>query len=173
MNRIKKDPFYIMMFEEYINSIDNRINTLFVNMEDMFIKSFSDESPIFGEEDLGELYLVDSSVSQKADFFEKNIKLDFSDPEFCYGVIVVIKSEDVKDNEPITKCYMKISIYDNSKEKLLKEWQSDLEMETPKNNDTESDRFIVKVKEEDSELDNIENFIVFKISKLIEKIKIQ
>lgn len=96
MNKIKKEPFYIMMFEEYINSVDNRMNTLLVNMEDMFIRSFGEESPVFGDEDLGELYLVDSSVSQKADFFEKNIKLDFYDTEFCYNVIIVIKQKMLK-----------------------------------------------------------------------------
>lgn len=66
---------------------------------------------------------------------------------------------------------MKINVYDNTKEKMLREWQSDIEIETPKNNDIESDRFIVKVKEEDGEFDNIENFIVFKLSQLIEKLK--
>ena len=175
MNKIeiKNDKFYIMMFEEYINSVDNRVNSLLINMEDMFIKSFSDDSDIFGEEDLGEMYLIDTSVSQKADFFEKNLKLDFSDANFNYGVIVVIKSEDVKDTEPISKCYMKIRVYDGNREKLLREWQSDLEMEVPENNDINSERFEVRVKEEGSEMDTIEHFIVYKISNLIEKIKIE
>ena len=68
---------------------------------------------------------------------------------------------------------MKIRIYDGNREKLLREWQSDLEMEVPENNDINSERFEVRVKEEGSEMDTIEHFIVYKLSNLIEKIKIE
>lgn len=136
----------IKLYEEYVNSASNRISTLLNNMVKMFTETFEGKNKVLGEKELDVLSLVDVERSTSYDAFEKNIIMNFQDNEFYYQVIFIIKLEDVKNNEPISKAYMKIKIYDAETSDMLREWQGNLDIKesTDEKINTEG-RFFIKV----------------------------
>lgn len=159
----------LKLYEEYINSGSNRISTLLKNLVNSLNLSFSGENKTLGEKDLESLSLIDIEQSNSNDALEKNILMRFSDYEYHYQMIFVIKLEDVTGNEPIDKGYMKIKIYDSIQATLLREWQSDLSIEESADDDMNKEgRWFLKIGESDGKskngLEYIENFIIEKIS---------
>jgi hypothetical protein len=156
------------LYEEYINSSSNRITTLLNNMVEMFINSFNGENEIFSEDELNNITLIEVEKSIKNDVYEKNIVMDFTDDIYYYQLYFIVKIDDVKNNDPITKAYMKIKIYDDEKIKIIREWQSNLDIQEASNEEINNEgRFFVKVKELDKgEFEFIENFIIMKIADL-------
>lgn len=137
----------LKLYEEYVNSASNRISTLLNNMVKMFKETFEGKNDILSEKELDVLSLIDVERSTSYDAFEKNILLNFQDDEFYYQVIFIVKLDDVKDNEPISKAYMKIKIYDNETSEMLKEWQGNLDIKEPTDDEINNEgRFFVKVK---------------------------
>jgi len=155
------------MFEEYINNPTNRIHTLLNNMVKMLQETFNGDNDVLGEEEKQAITLVEIEASLEKDPMEKNIIMNFSDNIYYYQVIFVIKVEDIIGDNPIDKGYMKIKIYDNIDSKLLREWQSDLTIQECTDEElNEEGRFFVKVKDDKSELNFIEQFIITKIGDL-------
>lgn len=143
MKKLKK----LKLYEEYVNSASNRISTLLNNMVKMFKETFEGKNKVLGEKELDVLTLVDVERSTSHDAFEKNIILNFQDNDFYYQITFIIKLEDVKNNEPINKAYMKIKIYDTETSEMLREWQGNLDiMEATDEEITSEGRFFVKVK---------------------------
>jgi len=178
----------IKLYEEYINSSSNRISTLLKNMVTMLNNTFGGNNSHLGQKDLETISLIDVEQSNSTDINEKNIVMRFSDDQFQYQMIFVIKLEDVKENENITKGYMKIKIYDGVEGQMLREWQANLEIQVSTNEqENEEGRFYVKVGENESQmqgqemqgqetqpssnLDFMENFIIQKIGFLKETLE--
>lgn len=137
----------LKLYEEYVNSASNRISTLLDNMVKMFKETFEGKNDVLGEKELDVLSLVDVERSTSHDAFEKNILLNFQDDEFYYQVIFIVKLDDVKNNEPISKAYMKIKIYDNETSEMLREWQGNLDVKESTDDEINNEgRFFVKVK---------------------------
>lgn len=160
----------LKLFEDYTNSPTNRIHTLLKNMIGMFQETFDGKNDVFSTEELESLYLVEIESSLEKDPFEKNLLMNFSDGVYYYQVIFIIKVDDVVGDEAIEKAYLKIKIYDNDDGTILREWQSNVDLEVCTDDEqNEEGRFFVKVKTEDSELDYIESFIISKISEIREQ----
>jgi len=137
----------LRLYEEYVNSASNRISTLLNNMVKMFKETFEGKNKVLGEKELDVITLVDVERSTSHDAFEKNVVLNFQDDEFYYQVIFIVKLDDVKENEPIAKSYMKIKIYDNETSDMLREWQGNLDMKESTDDEINNEgRFFVKVK---------------------------
>ncbi|NPV12903.1 MAG: hypothetical protein HPY57_14120 [Ignavibacteria bacterium] len=137
----------LKLYEEYVNSASNRISTLLNNMVKMFKETFEGKNDVLGEKELEVVTLVDVERSTSYDEFEKNIILNFTDNEFYYQVIFIVKLDDVKNNDPITKAYMKIKLYDNETSEMLREWQGNLDIKQSTEDEiNEEGRFFVKVK---------------------------
>jgi len=159
------------IFEEYINSPTNRVSKLLKNMVQMFQDTFNGKTGVFSEEELGLLQFIDVSQSLKDDSFEKNIVLNFTDEKWKYQVIFIVKLDDVKEDK-IEACYMQIKIYDIENDKIIKDWQENLELrEADSNEQNEEGRFFVKVKGKEGDFDFIENFIISKIDDLKEPLE--
>lgn len=143
MKKLKR----IKLYEEYVNSASNRISTLLNNMVKMFKETFEGKNDVLGEKELEVLTLVDVERSTSHDAFEKNIIMNFQDNEFYYQVTFIIKLDDVKNNDPITKSYMKIKIYDSETSDMLREWQGNLDIKESTDDEINDEgRFFVKVK---------------------------
>lgn len=166
------------MYEEYINSPSNRISTLLKNIVTMLNNSFGGVNGGLGSKDLETISLIDIEQSDYADAFEKNILMRFSDDRFQYQMIFVIKLEDIVENDEISKGYIKIKIYDGNDAKMLREWQSNVEIKASTTEEENKEgRFFVKIGEisndaQSSEnLDYFEDFIIQKIGFLKESIE--
>jgi len=176
----------LKLYEEYINSGSNRVSSLLKNLVQSLYASFSGSNNALGEKDLQGLALIDVDQSNSNDAFEKNILMRFSDANFHYQMIFVIKLDDIKDNEPITRAYMKIKIYDAAQANMIREWQSDLTVAEATDEEINSEgRYFIKVGEINAQsqgqsqvqsqtqvqtgnLDFIEQFIIEKIGFLKE-----
>lgn len=157
----------LKLFEDYTNSPTNKVHTLLKNMVTMFKDTFGGSNGVLGDTELNSLTLVDVEASIETDPFEKNVVLDFSDPMYYYQMIFVVKIDDATADD-IKKAYMKIKIYTADEGTLLREWQSNIDIEVcDENQQSEEGRFFVKVKDKTSEMDFIENFIIGKISNLL------
>jgi len=164
----------LKIYEEYINSAANRITTFLGNLVQSLKASFTGVNNSLGEKDLESLNLIDIEQSNSNDNFEKNVLMRFSDMNYQYQMIFVIKLEDVNKNKPIEKAYMKLKIYDNNGN-LLREWQKNLKVKEASDKEINDEgRWYVKVGVSDSESDNdshldfIEHFILEKIGFLKE-----
>ena len=186
----------LKLYEEYINSGSNRITTLLKNLVQSLESSFSGSNKSLGVKDLETLALIDISQSNVNDAFEKNILMRFSDNSYQYQMTFVIKLEDVKDNDPINKGYMKLKIYNGGDGQLVREWQKDLSLYESSDEDMNQEgRWFLKVGEietqegqaqegqaqegqaqegqaqvDQSSLDFIEHFILDKLSFLKEMV---
>ena len=177
---------YVKFFEDYINDPANRVQTMLGNMVKMIKASFDGENNILGEKELGVVSLIEIQQSTSNDSTEKNIVFNFRDDLWYYQVIFVIKLEDVKKENPISKGYIKIKIYDGQNGDKFEECQSNLDIhESTSDERDEEGRYFVKVKEVEptstpegeeapetqpsSEgMDFIENYIINKAAKLKE-----
>ena len=176
----------LKLYEEYINSNSNRVNTLLKNLVQSLNASFSGTNGSLGVKDLEGLSLLDLEQSVTGDAFEKNILMRFSDNSYQYQMIFVIKLDDVKDNDPIEKGYMKLKIYSGDDGTMLREWQKDLTIQESTDDDINSEgRWYLKVGENEnaqsqsqdsqsqvqtSGLDFIEHFIIEKLGFLKESL---
>ena len=190
----------LKLYEEYINSTSNRVNTFLKNLVQSLNASFTGTNGVLGTKDIETIALIDVEQSNSNDAFEKNILMRFSDNSYQYQMIFVIKIQDVKENDPIKVGYMKLKIYDGNEAKLLREWQSDLTIEESTDEEMNSEgRWFVKVGEktndtqsqdtqsqdsqdsqsqnaqetqvQSSDLDYIESFILTKIGFLKEMLE--
>jgi hypothetical protein len=180
----------LKLYEEYINSSSNRVNTFLKNLVKSLNDSFSGTNNALGTKDIENIALIDVEQSNTNDAYEKNILMRFSDNTYQYQMIFVIKIQDIKDNDPIKDGYMKLKIYDGNDADLLREWQSDLTIEESSDEDMNSEgRWFVKVGEkkkddtqsedsqsedtqvQSSDLDYIESFILSKIGFLKEMLE--
>lgn len=135
----------IKLFEDYVNSPSNMVSTLLNNMVNMFKDTFEGKNDVLGEKELDVLTLVDIERSISQDISEKNLILNFTDGEYYYQVIFIIKISDVKKS--IDKGYMKIKIYDNENNEKIREWQGDLAIKIATDEEINKEgRFFVKVK---------------------------
>jgi len=178
----------LKLYEEYINSGSNRVNTLLKNLVQSLNASFSGTNGSLGVKDLEGLSLIDLEQSVTGDAFEKNILMRFSDNSYQYQMIFVIKLEDVKDNDAIDKGYMKLKIYNGDDGTMLREWQKDLTLHESTDDEINSEgRWFLKVGENENasqdsqsqdsqsqsqvqtgDLDFIEHFIIEKLGFLKE-----
>ena len=188
----------LKLYEEYINSTSNRVNTFLKNLVQSLNASFTGTNNALGTKDIETIALIDVEQSNSNDAYEKNILMRFSDNSFHYQMIFVIKIQDIKENEPIKDGYMKLKIYDGNDGKLLREWQSDLSVEESTDEEMNSEgRWFVKIGEkvqngsqaqdsqaqdsqaqdsqaqeaQSSDLDYIESFILAKIGFLKEMLE--
>ena len=179
----------LKLYEEYINSTSNRVNTFLKNLVQSLNASFTGTNSVLGTKDIETIALIDVEQSNSNDAFEKNILMRFSDNSYQYQMIFVIKIQDIKENDPIKVGYMKLKIYDGNEAKLLREWQSDLTVEESTDEEMNSEgRWFVKVGEntndtqsqdtqsqdtqvQSSDLDYIESFILTKIGFLKEMLE--
>lgn len=182
----------LKLFEEYINDSSNRIKTLFDNMIEMFKTFFNsgiennnnneddieNDEKILSDEELNALTFIEIEQSNTNDNFEKNIIMQFSDEEYYYQIVFIVKVEDVKTE--IDKAYIIIKVYDYDG-KLINKTQTNLDIKVSSDDDILNEgRFYVKVKpvktgeepqstqepqptENDENYDYIENFIISKI----------
>ena len=168
-----KNMKYIKLFEDYINSPSNRIQTLLKNIVTMLKATFEGTNGVFSKEEISTISLVELEQSNSNDSTEKNVILSFSDTDYLYQIILIVKIEDIKENNPIENAYMKIKLYNQNAE-MLEEWQSNLKIQEATSDEiTKEGRFFIKVqpveKTEDSSGDNmdfLEHFIIAKISEL-------
>lgn len=132
----------LKLYEEYINNPVNRLQTVFDEMIKNMKFWFTEGS--LSKQGLS-LYELERSTAN--DYTEKNILIDFSDSQWYYQVIIIVKLEDVKGNEPIKDGYIKIKKYDMDQTNLIRTWEGEFDL--------------VK--------DFNENFIIDKISELDDK----
>jgi len=182
----------IKLYEEYINSSTNRVNTFLKNLVQSLNETFSGSNNALGVKDIETLSLIDVEQSNTSDAIEKNILMRFSDTMYQYQMIFVIKIEDVKNETPITDAYMKLKIYDGNNADLIREWQSNLSVaESTDNEMNDEGRWFVKVAEknqsqkesqeesqeesqkeiQNNDMDFIESFIINKVGFLKEMIE--
>ena len=156
----------IKFYEDYINSNTNILSTLLSNMIDMFMKTFNGENDILSQEETELLTLIEIEKSNTNDTAEKNLIMNFSDTEFFYQVIFIVKPDDIEEGI-IDKSYIKIKVY-NENSDMLNEYQTNLEMKVSDDDEKlKEGRFFVKVKKTDSgEFDYIENFIIVLVGEL-------
>jgi len=187
----------LKLYEEYINSTSNKVNTFLKNLVKSLYDSFTGSNNVFGPKDIETITLIDVEQSNSNDAFEKNILMRFSDNVYQYQMIFVLKISDIKDNESIKKGYMKLKIYDGNDGDLLREWQNNLIIKEASDEEMNSEgRWFVKVGEKkkneetedtqsedtqsedtqsedisSSDLDYIESFILNKIGFLKEMLE--
>lgn len=141
MKKIKNYKDFSIM-ETYTNNPVNRLQTLFDEMIKNMKFWFTEGS--LSKQGLS-LYELERSTAN--DYTEKNILVDFSDNQWYYQVIIIVKLEDVKGNEPITDAYLKIKKYDMEQTNLIRTWEGEFDLKKDFN----------------------ENFIIDKISELDDK----
>lgn len=167
----------IKLYEEYINSSSNRVNTFLKNLVQSLNASFSGTNNALGKKDIEHISLIDVEQSNTNDAYEKNILMRFADATFQYQMIFVIQIADIKDDKKIEKGYMKLKIYDGDDANMLREWQSDLSISESTDEEMNNEgRWFIKVGEnqdsqsqdtqsqiQNTNLDYIESFILEKL----------
>ena len=157
------------MFEEYISNPVSILQTTMTDMSHMFKDSFGGGNDVLGSEELSIITLVDVQMPGETSLIDKTITLEFSDEEYYYNVAVTCSVNDVKD-DGCNRAMIRIKIYGDEDGTLLKTWDSPVEMHVATGDEsTEEGRFFVKVKDDASEMDFIENFIIGKIGNMKEQ----
>jgi len=147
MKKLKLYDEYIK--ELYSDSSSNRASELLNKMVNMFAETFQGQNGMFGQNELETLSFIDVERSNYNDAFEKNILMNFEDDIYRYQIFFVVKLDDITGNEPITKAYMIIKMYDNNAENTTpNQFKYNIDIKIPNEDQMlEEGRFYVKVKE--------------------------
>lgn len=140
---MKNKNKYVYLFEEYINNNNNRVSYLLNKIKKLFETIFNEKTDYLSEKELNKLQLIDIKLSVFENNISKNLTIDFTNEDFLYKVILLIKESDVKNKKSIEDLYIKINVYDNVTNNLVHEWHGNVKMKYETGYDK---KFNIKVK---------------------------